>query len=78
MEDQILITGNFIVLIIDLCWIKISSRFDKQVHGVIFVVKADDPRLTNETYLDRMKIIRNHFQFIGNIWVIDFFYLNKT
>ena len=55
-----------------------AARFGDQVHGVIFVVKANDPQLTNETYLKRMKIIREHFRFSGKLfkdWWFLFFVL---
>ena len=38
------------------------ANLNKIVHGVIFVVKANDPKLTEENYVERMKKIRTHFR----------------
>ncbi|EDO45222.1 predicted protein [Nematostella vectensis] len=42
------------------------SRFSDRVHAVIFVVQAKDTRLTDQTYLTRMKKIRDHLRFEGH------------
>ena len=47
-----------------------AAKFSEQVHGVIFVVKANDPKLKEGTYLDRMKAIRHHFSFDGKYLVL--------
>lgn len=36
------------------------ADLNKIAHGVIFVVKANDPKLTEENYLERLKTIRTH------------------
>jgi len=41
-------------------------QLSKYAHAVIFVVKANDPRLTDGNYKDTLQKIREHFRKDGN------------
>ena len=45
---------------------KRAIEISKYAHAVIFVVKANDPRLTDGNYKDTLQKIREHFREDGN------------
>ena len=45
---------------------KRASELSKYAHAVIFVVKANDPRLNDGKYKDTLQKIRKHFREDGN------------
>ena len=45
---------------------KQAPGLSKHAHAVIFVVKANDPRLTDGKYKDKLQKIREHFREDGN------------
>ena len=45
---------------------KRAIELSKYAHAVIFVVKANDPRLTDGNYKDTLQKIREHFREDGN------------
>ena len=45
---------------------KLAPALSKYAHAVIFVVKANDPRLKDGKYKDTLQKIREHFREDGN------------
>ena len=45
---------------------KQAPELSKFAHAVVFVVKANDPRLTDGKYKDTLQKIREHFREDGN------------
>ena len=57
-----------------------NKALSKYAHAVIFVVKANDPRLKDGKYKDTLLKIREHFRKDGNSDMCHknhFFYVNK-
>ena len=51
---------------------KRAPELSKYAHAVVFVVKANDPRLTDGKYKDTLQKIREHFREDGNNNVLQY------
>ena len=52
--------------------LKRAPELSKYAHAVVFVVKANDPRLTDGMYKDTLQKIREHFREDGNNNVLQY------